>query len=467
MKRQLAAGIVAKEGRVLLVRAETGTSALNEMWSLPTGEIRGHESREQALLRAVAEKTGLDVQVSRSLLVHDGPESTIALFEASPQDSPCVHASLSLGSRFFAFDELPQQVLLESMLCIAKYQLITLSVGATPFSLIDRIFTSVFYSHLAPHLKRFSLTHDIDIYNYIVLTTPHRKFKSVVPFLISKCDAVKSHLFLIPELCFAVWTHLDDCHDETLQRYGQESALSHFGKRASLIALFRSLHDMTDLLHRELSPSRVAIIVSALNDSAAALQQRDQNHLDTGLETYLDQSAARTEFLRAAWVAVLEETDYDAAKRDMLYDIQRRSSQIGQLINDYFDLERGRLQDFEQRVASAHCLLLYRQASDADRVALRQLWSGMEDGRERYVALLAKYDIRRVLRQLIRDALGQMISSIAGTQFGTDEKAILIAWHQMSFVHFYQEINDVSVLSPFLVAVENLSVARRSCRGVA
>ncbi len=346
------------------------------------------------------------------------------------------------------------------MLCIAKYQVISAHLGEHPFNIIDRVFASIFYSHLAPHLGHFRLTNDIEVYKYIVLSTPYRKFKSVVPFLLSRCDVAKNYLFLIPEFCFAIWTLLDDCHDETSHRYGHKSALLNFGKRASLIALFRSLHNMTGLLDGELSSPSVTKIVSALSQSASVLQQRGQNGLETDIDAYLGQSTDRTEFLRAAWVGVLEETGYDPEKRDILCDVQRRSSRIGQLINDYFDIERDQLQDFEQKIASAHWLLLCRQAAEEDRALLRQLWSGVEGGREQYLALLDKYDIRSVLRQMIRDALVRIVSRIEESGLDTDEKAILIAWHQMSFVHFYREIDDVSVLSSFLASVENLLIKR-------
>jgi len=156
------------------------------------------------------------------------------------------------------------------------------------------------------------------------------------------------------------------------------------------------------------------------------------------------------------WVGVLEECGYDPAKRETLYDIQKCSSRIGQLINDYFDIDRGRLQDFDQKVASAHGLLLNGEASEEDRGLLRALWSGSEGGKERYLALLEKYNIKRVLSHLIGDALGRIITRIQETGFDKDEKAVLIAWHQMSFVQFNQEANDARLLVPFLDSVDSM-----------
>ena len=150
------------------------------------------------------------------------------------------------------------------------------------------------------------------------------------------------------------------------------------------------------------------------------------------------------------------ESGYDPAKREMLYDIQKCSSRIGQLINDYFDIDRGRLLDFDRNVASSHWLLLNREAREDDRGLLRALWSGSERGRERYLALLEKYDIKRVLSHMIRDALVRIVTRIQETGLDKDEKAVLIAWHQMSFVQFNQEVNDARLLAPFLESVDCL-----------
>ena len=95
----------------------------------------------------------------------------------------------------------------------------------------------------------------------------------------------------------------------------------------------------------------------------------------------------------------MDELGYEVAKREMLYEIQRRSSRVCQLINDYFDIGRGRLWDFDHRVASSHSLLLNRLASDSDRALLRELWSGGEEGRDSYRSLLAStMSVRRCVR---------------------------------------------------------------------
>ncbi len=460
MKRQLIGAILVTEGRILLVRPEAEARSFEGLWSLPAGEVGGSESPEQMLIRVLADTARLDVHISRAILVHEGASSTLSLFEASTANVPRTQNASSSAHAFFALDDLPQQLDLDSMLCIAKYCAITSKTGCHASAIIDRVFASVFYSYLAPHLRRFSLPDDVDIYKYVVLSTPFRKFKSVVPFLLSRCDIHKSHLFLIPEFCFAVWTLLDDCHDETHQRYGQPSAVLKFGRRASLIALFRSLHGISRLLSSELSSQSVTRIISALDQSAALLHQRGRNDLETDIDSYLHQSADRTEFLRASWVGVLEETGYDREKRDALYDIQERSSRIGQLINDYFDLDRGGLRDFDQKIASAHWLLLSRRVDESDSVLLRQLWSEASGCKEHYLALLEKYEIEKVLRHMIREALTQIIRRIEETNLDRDEQSILIAWQQMSFGHFYPELDSMGLLSPFLASVENLLIER-------
>lgn len=460
MRRHFVGALLVREERVLLVRSRPEASHLEQMWSLPVGEIRESESSEQALVRVIADTTGFDVHETQFILLHEGATSTLSLFEARFANDCPVQNRISVEHEFIALDDLPQQINLSSLLCIAKYQVIRSKLVGHPCGIIDRLFTSIFYTYLAPHLTYFDDADDILLYKHIVLSTPFRKFKSVVPFLLSTCDSNKWHLFLIPELCFAVWTLLDDCHDETLSRYGQPSVLQAFGRRESVIALFRSLNVMTGILEAELSASNAMRTISALRRSASMLHQRTQNTLDIDLDDYLDQSASRTEFLRAVWVGVLEEAEYDASKREIVHKIQERSSRIGQLINDYFDIERGQLRDFDQRTASAHWLLLKDRVQGDDSALLRQMWARRQTEKAQYLLLLGKYDIGRELGTMIKEALVDMINDINASDLEEDEKSILIAWHQMSFVQFHPEMRDPSLVSSFLKSVESLLVQR-------
>lgn len=62
-------GVVVSDGRVLLVRR--GKAPLLGQWSIPGGTVELGETLEEALIREMAEETGLDVAPVRLLTVFD------------------------------------------------------------------------------------------------------------------------------------------------------------------------------------------------------------------------------------------------------------------------------------------------------------------------------------------------------------------------------------------------------------
>ena len=62
-------GLVVVEDRVLLIRR--GKAPLLGRWSIPGGTVESGETLEQALIREMAEETGLDVVPGRLLTVFD------------------------------------------------------------------------------------------------------------------------------------------------------------------------------------------------------------------------------------------------------------------------------------------------------------------------------------------------------------------------------------------------------------
>jgi 8-oxo-dGTP diphosphatase len=62
-------GVVVRDGRVLLVRR--GKPPLEGRWSIPGGTVELGETLEQALVREMAEETGLEVEPLEVLTVFD------------------------------------------------------------------------------------------------------------------------------------------------------------------------------------------------------------------------------------------------------------------------------------------------------------------------------------------------------------------------------------------------------------
>lgn len=68
---EVALGVVLREGR-LLVQARRGDPPLGAAWELPGGKRRPNESLEEAVVREVAEETGMAVEAG-DLLVAANP----------------------------------------------------------------------------------------------------------------------------------------------------------------------------------------------------------------------------------------------------------------------------------------------------------------------------------------------------------------------------------------------------------
>ncbi|WP_240041339.1 NUDIX domain-containing protein [Paenibacillus ginsengarvi] len=64
-------GVLIEKERILLVKQQVGDRG----WSLPGGKAEAGETLEQAIIRELAEETGLNVQVEKLLYLCDLPEA--------------------------------------------------------------------------------------------------------------------------------------------------------------------------------------------------------------------------------------------------------------------------------------------------------------------------------------------------------------------------------------------------------
>lgn len=457
MKKKFAGGILVEDNRILLVKRAVNDLYMGHLWALPGGGLEVNESFKKALIREFKEETNLDVNVLQKLFVFRRASTEVVIFRVSAVSGSLKPNDTDIEQLcFFDFNKLPEKIAIDSLLYILNYQIVQSNINEHISTIIDKVFASIFYSYLSPQFQSFDFGNETEIYKYIIVSTPYRKFKSVVPFLLSKCSLEMISLFIIPELCYAIWTLLDDCHDDKFYRYEVETALKKFGIKMSVIALFKANHNIKNLLSNKISNSNIDKINCSLVQSATILYQRNLNIFDTNIEKYLNQSRDRTEFLRTSWKVVLEESGYNTKKIELIYNFQKQSSEIGQLINDYFDIVKGGLEDFENKTASMHWLLLYREANVKDKSLLSTLWSSNESNKEIYQTLLIKYDIKSILHQIIKEKLDKIIDKIQDSELDPDEKCILIAWHQMSFIHFKKEVNEVRLLSKFLESVNSI-----------
>jgi ADP-ribose pyrophosphatase YjhB (NUDIX family) len=66
-------GVIAEDGRVLVLRRAPHTVYRPGHWDLPGGHLAVNESIEQCLLREVAEETGLNVEIERMIGLNKAP----------------------------------------------------------------------------------------------------------------------------------------------------------------------------------------------------------------------------------------------------------------------------------------------------------------------------------------------------------------------------------------------------------
>ena len=77
---EVAAGLVFREGRLLITQRNTGTH-LGGLWEFPGGKREPGESFEQCLTRELGEELGIEVSVGELVesLTHAYPEKTVLL----------------------------------------------------------------------------------------------------------------------------------------------------------------------------------------------------------------------------------------------------------------------------------------------------------------------------------------------------------------------------------------------------
>ena len=154
------------EGRILLIKGVSADRDLDGLWSLPLADAREHETCEQAGARSVEERVGLNVCVSRRVLVHDRQTSRTTLFALSlAGHSTDMHAPATQEHEFFEFNGLPQHIDVDSLLCVIRYRINEPSTDEHLLSVIDRVFASIFYSHLACHFKHPDIDRDVDCHD--------------------------------------------------------------------------------------------------------------------------------------------------------------------------------------------------------------------------------------------------------------------------------------------------------------
>jgi 8-oxo-dGTP diphosphatase len=95
------AGIVVREGKILIVQRHANEVVLPNIWELPSGKREPLEKSSHSLLREIREETGLEVEIIKPLSVfdyqikksHEIRDTTQINFLVRPKDNSQVRLS--------------------------------------------------------------------------------------------------------------------------------------------------------------------------------------------------------------------------------------------------------------------------------------------------------------------------------------------------------------------------------------
>jgi ADP-ribose pyrophosphatase YjhB (NUDIX family)/geranylgeranyl pyrophosphate synthase len=426
-------GIVTDDhDRVLMVRRADHVDHMAGLWSLPGGARRDGESDHEAVVRKVLGETGLHVDVGPPVLtVHR--KGLRATAHQARRVGGEVRQDIDKGiaeCRFFAPGEIPERTVLEAGLALAQHRLqnTTRTDVHQYSSIVDQLFSNLFYSYLEPVLHTLELEH-LPTLSWLITNTPLRKFKSVIPFLMSDRSERAKEYALIAEVVFALGTVIDDICDNREERYGFPTAHQNFGRPQTIAFLFGAVES----LRRDLGKRYGEAYAETITDSLLAFTRAQaarftENHLE--IPRYFDNCINRNNFMGVAWAAGLRETGQKEAA-DFLYHMHRAVIPASQMINDYYDISRKEFRDFRAGVRS-YCTLKLA-AEFPDRCELEDLLARRFEpaAENRYHELLAEHDIVAKVRLDIRAALADIADTVQDAPLSAPQKTVLTCWNDI------------------------------------
>lgn len=430
-------GIVTDDdNRVLLVRRAAGVAHMAGLWSLPGGARRDWESDEQAVVRKVRGETGLEVEVDAPVLKTNRRRWRGTAYRVRRVGGR-VARDLDAGiadCRFFAVEDLPEHTVLETGLAIMNHRLETSrTIDAHEYSsIVDTLFSGLFFSYLEPALGKLELE-NLPILSWSITNTPLRKFKSVIPFLLSdRGDRAKEYA-LMAEIVFAICTIMDDLCDERTERYGRPTAHRYFGRPQTVAFVFGAIESLRRELSMKYGDAYAESMAGALLECAGG-QTRRFSDLDLEISDYFANCVKRNDFLGVAWSAGLRELGHDRAA-EFVYALHRAAIPVSQMINDYYDMSRNEFRDFRAGVRS-YCIRKLA-AELPDRRELEHLLARRADpaAEAGFHDLLARHDIVPKVRADIRAALGEIAGMIEDAPLSMAQKTVLACWNDIPLMN--------------------------------
>jgi geranylgeranyl pyrophosphate synthase len=330
---------------------------------------------------------------------------------------------------------LPERATLATRLSAAREWLATTpEVDAAAYAkMTDGLFSAIFYTYIESSLDQFQDFEFLPVIRQSITTTPGRKFKSAIPFLLSDQGDSACRYAVVTEIAFALWTILDDTCDKLEKRYGVPTTHVTYGHSNTVVVLFGATESLRRCLTRQAGRDYADTIAASLLDCAHGELTRFTSNSDITRQAYLDNVTVRNGFIGSSWQAGLKALGKDieaAFIAELLYE----SSQVSQMFNDYYDLVRGpvKLRDFRDGVTSYYLVRLREIVGQGGR--LDELLAGdkNEAAVEEYLALLQEHNIIELVKDDACRGRARLLKQVANSLLSEPQKVILTAWIEMS-----------------------------------
>ncbi len=332
--REFAAVILRDgQGRILWVKRSNQDEDDAGQWSLPAGEKEEGEDPPSTARRELEEETGIVAgALTYSHTLDRGHWSVTFFICDEVYDGEITLSDEFSEYGFFFIEDTPENTVFDALygvLISCKSE-----VNFRPSQLVEKVFTSIFYTYLVAGLHEYGELKTINYLNYITLSTPNRKFKSVIPFLLAGCPSEERHRFLLGDLFFSYFTLHDDLSDALTQRYGIPTVASKFGAHRAVSALTLMPFDLD-----------AATKISGINDISSPglvhqICQQQYNRFHKRYHEfgdYLADSYERTRFLEDIWTSILAGSSCER-EANFVQEWYRTFAQIGQVTNDLMDM---------------------------------------------------------------------------------------------------------------------------------
>ena len=432
--RKFVSGILLNEqSQILLITKNFSMLHIEEIWLLPTVEIKNNEDEELTLIREFNEEIGLDAQSCRFAIDIKRKKWSIKIFEVKVvQERMTQNLNKNNSSiQFYDVDHLPERMLLETKIGIIDF----ICKNKLPFKfypdITESLFSSIYYTYLHPYFEKFKDLKNYKELDYIIHCVPLKKWKSCLPFVLSECDSVIKFESILSEILFAICTLLDDVCDSRIEKYKKDTVIKMFGYKQNISSVYIAIIDAYFFLQRK-DEELSTIALSSLYNNAISQKNRFNNIDFHSLDEYCENSIRRSSFLGSIWVHSLNKANLNQ-ESNLIKQIYPIFALLGQIMNDYYDIERNSIvEDLKENTISYHVLLLFREMRNKNREGeFFNCWSKKDQ--RKYKTLIMEFNVKEEILLKAKQLANEAIVVIDNSSIDKTKKQFLKHYIDLQF----------------------------------